>query len=133
MARSMDWRWNAYVTGSVDESGAYPEGGVILHRMNLLTGEVRDVATVIPEDYYARLERLVKASGKCYAIDFSYCMPIAIRQLNGCTHSLKWSPDGKYLAFGAMIDGDSSDVYVYDVDTGKIRRVESGTWNVGNL
>ncbi len=37
-----------------------------------------------------------------------------------------WSPDGRKLAFNAAIDGDSSDLYVYDVEAGTRTRLTSG-------
>jgi hypothetical protein len=37
-----------------------------------------------------------------------------------------WSPDGRYLAFVAALDGPSSDLYVYDTATDQIRRLTSG-------
>jgi hypothetical protein len=40
--------------------------------------------------------------------------------------TLKWSPDGRYLAFIAVIDGPSSDVYSYDRETGQINRLTDG-------
>jgi hypothetical protein len=40
--------------------------------------------------------------------------------------TLAWSPDGRYLAFIAAIDGPSSDVYSYDRDTGQINRLTDG-------
>ncbi len=40
--------------------------------------------------------------------------------------SLSWSPDGRYLAFIAAIDGPSSDLYSYDTQTGQIHRLTDG-------
>jgi len=37
-----------------------------------------------------------------------------------------WSPDGRYLAFVAALDGPSSDVYVYDSEEDQIRRLTDG-------
>jgi hypothetical protein len=37
-----------------------------------------------------------------------------------------WSPDGRYLAFVAALDGPSSDLYVYDKATDQIRRLTDG-------
>jgi len=37
-----------------------------------------------------------------------------------------WSPDGRYLAFVAALDGPSSDLYVYDTTTDQIRRLTDG-------
>ncbi len=37
--------------------------------------------------------------------------------------SLKWSPDGRYLAFSAAPDGPAADVYIYDTQTNAVRRL----------
>ena len=37
-----------------------------------------------------------------------------------------WSPDGRWLAFNAAIDGPSADVYVYDTSTNSIERLTDG-------
>jgi WD40 repeat protein len=127
---SQDWRWFAYVTGSVDESGTYPQGGVVLHLMNLLSGEVRDITSLVPMDYLARLQRMAVNNDPAYCASPSTdCLAWAVNTLQDSFHSMAWSPDGKFLAFGAMIDGDSADIYVYDIDTGKIRRLEKGPGN----
>jgi hypothetical protein len=42
------------------------------------------------------------------------------------SHTLAWSPDGRYLAFIAAIDGPSSDVYSYDRASGQINRLTDG-------
>lgn len=39
---------------------------------------------------------------------------------------LAWSPDGKWLAFGAAVDGPSIDVYSYEAEDGQVRRLTSG-------
>jgi hypothetical protein len=131
---SPDWKWYAYVTGTVSGGKAYPAGGVVLHLMNLLTGEVRDIADLIPEDYWARQTRMVEQSDlegcKHNSAD---CLSIAVTSLNASAYSMAWSPDGKYLAFGAMLDGDSADVYLYDIDTGKIQSLEEGPWNAHSI
>lgn len=40
--------------------------------------------------------------------------------------SLAWSPDGSRLAFMGVIEGDSSDLYVYSIGDGSIVRLTSG-------
>ena len=40
--------------------------------------------------------------------------------------SLAWSPDGRWLAFNAMIDGPTSDLYVYDTANGAVTRLTDG-------
>jgi WD40 repeat protein len=42
-------------------------------------------------------------------------------------YSLAWSPDGRQLAFIAMLDGPSADLYVYSVEAGNITHFDNGT------
>lgn len=49
------------------------------------------------------------------------------------SNTLKWSPDGRYIAFIAAIDGPSSDVYSYDLQTGQINRLTDGLNQAANL
>jgi len=44
----------------------------------------------------------------------------------GALNNLAWSPDARWLAFNAAIDGPSADVYVYDTSTEKIERLTDG-------
>ena len=44
---------------------------------------------------------------------------------------VEWSPNGRYLAFRALLEGPSSDLYVYDTQTGLTRRLTSGPDHVG--
>ena len=44
-----------------------------------------------------------------------------------------FSPDGRYLAFMAAIDGPTSDAYLYDVVDDRIERVSSGTNQAGSV
>jgi WD40 repeat protein len=38
---------------------------------------------------------------------------------------LKWSPDGRYLAFAGALDGNNTDVYLYDTISGDIKLLSS--------
>lgn len=44
--------------------------------------------------------------------------------------SVAWSPDSRYLAFAAQIDGLSSDVYIYDLQMKSIHRLNDDMLNV---
>ena len=46
---------------------------------------------------------------------------------------IKWSPNGRYLAFPAILDGQSSDLYVYDIQNSNIRRLTTGPDEVGTI
>ena len=60
-----------------------------------------------------------------YAIDE---VPLEVLYVTSVTSWSKptWSPDGRYLAFVAAIEGPSSDLYVYDSLQDKIERKSSG-------
>ena len=47
--------------------------------------------------------------------------------------ALAWSPDGRYLAFVAAIDGPSSDLYVYDTHNAKVTRLTNGPNETASL
>ena len=49
----------------------------------------------------------------------------ALRSITDFT-SLAWSPDGRQLAFIGFIDGPSSDLYLYTLDTGQVTRLTDG-------
>ncbi len=49
----------------------------------------------------------------------------ALRSITDFT-SLAWSPDGRQLAFIGFMDGPSSDLYLYTLDTGKTTRLTDG-------
>ena len=46
---------------------------------------------------------------------------------------MRWSPNGRYLAFPAILDNQSSDLYVYDIQNGNIRRLTTGPDEVGTI
>ena len=45
----------------------------------------------------------------------------------------QWSPNGRYLAFVAILDATSSDLFVYDIQDGKLRRLTNGPDWVGPI
>ena len=47
--------------------------------------------------------------------------------------SLAWSPDGKWLAFVGAIDGNTADVYCYELSTGIVRHLTTGAANAFQL
>jgi hypothetical protein len=46
---------------------------------------------------------------------------------------IKWSPNGRYLAFPAALEGTSSDLYLYDTKNGSTRRLTTGPDDVGTI
>lgn len=45
----------------------------------------------------------------------------------------QWSPDGRYLAFAALLDAASSDLFIYDTESGDLRRLTNGPDWVGSI
>jgi len=87
----------------------------VLRSVSLPDGEIRDLAVLVPEDF-------VPLGDESY---------IALRALTEWNFPA-WSPDGTQLAFAGAMDGESSDLYVYDVAADQVRRLTSGpTQTVG--
>ena len=122
------------MAGTVDESGAYPEGGVVLRLLDLLTGLEQEVTDLVPEDYYVRQERMVKQQiPACESKDCTGLIETAIKIIAEGLRSITWSPDGRYFAFTAIREGDSSSLYVLAIDIGEIRKMEDGPGNVRTI
>ena len=60
-------------------------------------------------------------------------------QVQGCDFSaanwweIQWSPDGRYLAFPAIWDGPSADLYLYDTENGQIQQLSNGLGLAGQI
>jgi hypothetical protein len=132
---SPDRRWFAYVTGQDYGFPTAHKDEMTLRIRDLWTGNEKEVAKLAPEDYQARLEKLAEElnqemSPPSYD-DYVPDCEIAWYNLDLDMYLwYSWSPDGRYLAFSAMIDGNSSDVYLYDTDTGTIQRKDDDELNV---
>jgi hypothetical protein len=44
-----------------------------------------------------------------------------------------WSANGRYLAFRGEIDGSSTDIYIYDAESAKVRRLTTSNNQVGSI
>jgi hypothetical protein len=56
-----------------------------------------------------------------------------IREAYSSPGSLAWSSNGSTLAFAAAIDGPTSDLYLLDGSTGKVRRLTSGPGQTASI
>jgi Tol biopolymer transport system component len=122
---SPDGRWLAFRTGTAGNSVDVPAQGVsdlTLNLLNLQTGEQQVITPLLSDDYP---NNFAEAAGK---LNDPYITAQSLYDafMNGITAALDWSPDGRYLAFAGQMDGLSSDLYVYDVETKTIRRLSSG-------
>lgn len=122
---SPDGHWLAFYTGSAgDMWDATAQGpyDLTLNLLDLTTGEIKVVTPLLSADYpnnfVQAAEGLKDPEITAESLQGAF--------LNGIRNSLAWSPDGEHLAFAGQMDGLSSDLYVYDLKSEKIRRLSSG-------
>jgi hypothetical protein len=140
---SPDKRNLAFLSFEEDEYGSPNlDKGIELLTQDVWSGTTAKVADLLPADYYARQERMVERfvqeakflpEYETYTTFDLINVDAAIDTIRTGFWILSWSPDGRHLAFPAMIDGDSSDVYVYDIDTGVLQRKETEYLNVSEI
>jgi hypothetical protein len=119
---SASGNWLALTTGYRPESnGASPPYNLAILLLQLPPEKfIRKIPVLSPE-----LSLQVKQETNWFQNDFLFPL------LNT---PMLWSPDGRYLAFVAALDGPSSDLYVYDIAMDQIRRLTDGpnqAWLMG--
>jgi WD40 repeat protein len=122
---SPDGRWLAFYAGSAGSYTEMPAPGTADLSLNLLdleTGEQQVIAPLLSKEYP---DNFSEAAKRLNDPDITAASLYGAFQ-NGIESSIAWSPDGMHLAFAGQMDGLSSDLYVYDVNTKKIRRLSSG-------
>ena len=97
------------------------KGGLLASIHQSATGNVPELRIYeLPSGKILDQIPMMKCSEQCDTDDVSWW-------------EIRWSPNGRYLAFPAMLEGDSSDLYVYDVVDGKMRQLTSGADDVGQI
>ena len=122
---SPDGKRLAFYTGTSGKYGEMPAQGqsdLTLNLLNLETGEKHVVTPLLSKDYPNNFTEAAKALNDPYKTAESLYDAFTA----GITQAIGWSPNGQYLAFAGQMDGLSSDLYVYDVNTQKIQRLSSG-------
>jgi hypothetical protein len=112
--------WMAFTSGdnpmAPDRKGSGP---LTLNLLNVVDGTIKPITPLFSVEMEQAITAATTTGDRTDAIEAG----IAILQNSD---TLKWSPDGRYLAFIAAIDGPSSDVYSYDRETGQINRLTDG-------
>lgn len=129
---SPDGEWLAYYTGSA----GFPEliqpekdFDLTLNLYNFITGEFRIVTQLLSEDYPDNFSEAANRLND----PFITGVMLYGAFINGITRSLAWSPDGRFISFAGQMDGLSSDLYVYEIETESIRRLSSENQQIQSL
>ncbi|MFN2297831.1 MAG: hypothetical protein ACK2UB_03210, partial [Anaerolineales bacterium] len=136
---SPDFRWYAHLIYTQDVYGLPdPASGIELFLVNLRTGNEIKLADLIPDDFEERQAKMIaEYSADPTDADSELFEDLGVEPSDGYLvvdpRNVQWSPDSRYLAFPAMIDGNSTDIYVYDVPSEQIRRKDDSTLNVAAL
>ena len=112
----------AYNTGDLQ---APAPGSALLHLLDLRDGSATTLTTLLPPQYPANFDANLPAVLAEAPLLAEIGDPIAelAAAFTVGLHTRQWSPDGRYLAFGAAIDGPSTDLYVYDTEADTVRRL----------
>ncbi len=122
---SPDGKWLAFYTGSAGDYGKMPASGtsnLAINLLDLTTGEKQVVTPLLSKNYPDNFAEAARKLNDPYKTAESLYDAFN----NGIAQAIAWSPDGMHLAFAGQMDGLSSDLYVYDVETKAIRRLSSG-------
>lgn len=113
---SPDGQWMAFYSGSTNTKD------LTLNYMRMSDGISSPIIKLLSSDYPRNFIREASviprsvASAQDLQQAFEY----------GITRSIVWSPDSRYLAFAGQMYGDSSDLYLWDTETGNIKQLSTG-------
>jgi Tol biopolymer transport system component len=133
---SPDGKWLAFCGGSPEPNayGIPPSGpyDLSLYLMHIPDGTIRKITGLLSPDYPDNFKRQAELlQGTRTPLPDYYEIPASgLEEYFGSLCIFNWSHDGKKLAFSGEMDGPSWDLYVYDMNSGKISRMSSGLENV---
>lgn len=113
-AVSPDGKWLAFHTGTSTEPF-----DITLNLLSITDGSIYPIVKLLSEEYPDDLSVVTDYYLQLYgsaAFLRGFIFEDAIR-------TFAWSPDGQYLAFAGQMDGPSTDLYIYSIETGEIQRL----------
>jgi len=131
---SPDGKWVAYYKGS--EREPYD---LALHLFNLSNGTSQLISNLIAPGFPENLEPVTKTlyfgeyDAECESDPKCRLTRVESAFREGIRHSIDWSPDSKFLAFAAQIDGPSSDVYIFSTEDNSIQRLTDELENIWSI
>lgn len=136
---SPDGQWLAFYVGNFKSSGIPESLPITLNILNLNDGTIRKIADVVTEGYTNRLMQLADHLKARYPDMYKpvdnqdWADNAVIAAFQWSIESVSWSPDSRQLAFAAQLDGLSSDVYLYDLESGLFKQVENSEQSVSSI
>jgi WD40 repeat protein len=130
--------WYAFMAPEWDTLYGFPDDGLLLVIQNTRTGEIRNVASLLPKDYSERIRQIEQILDNKYPpYDGETGYFISVEDIVLCLwagfQSITWSPDGRYLIFPAITDGYSSSLFLYDLDQGYVKKVIAADYIISDL
>ena len=139
-AVSPDGQWLVFYTGDFESGSTSGQLPITLNLLNLRDGTVRKLIDVVSKGYTDKLDRVTEQLKRIYPNTYNnptygteWVSGSVISAFQWGIYSVAWSPDSRKLAFAAQIDGISSDVYLYTLETGSIQRVEDSLKSVAYI
>lgn len=135
-AVSPDGKWLVYYTGSIEEPY-----DLALNLFNLSDRTSQLISNLIAPGFPENLVPVTKTMyftehDAEYANDLNFQLSqvkSAFTQSIDKGNALDWSPNSKFLAFAAQIDGPSSDIYIFNTEENSIRRLTDDLENIGHI
>lgn len=136
---SPNGKWLVFYTGDFVFRDVPENLPITLKLLNIADGTVKIVADVVTDGYTKKLDQVVEKLKKREPdfynsdIEADWVSQSVIYAFQRSIDSVAWSPDGRTLAFAAQLNGISSDVYMYDLETGAIQQVEESLQSVSYI
>jgi WD40 repeat protein len=141
---SPDGQWLVFYTGTTHYIDSKTELPLTLKLLNIKDGTIKTVADVVTDGSKKKLDELAEILKKLdpekykpqyynAEDDGNWVGGGLVTALEWGIYATAWSPNGHTLAFAAQIDGLSSDVYLYDLETGKVQHAEDSLQNITDI
>lgn len=111
------------------------EMGMTLNLLHLPEGAIQYIAEVLPADFQEGQNLIATALPTLLPTDMipeSGWTSLDLGLMEGIKY-VSWSPDSRYLAFAGQIDGPSSDLYLYDLQTSSTQRLSDDLLNIHTI
>jgi len=111
-------------------SGVSPNGRLLAHRRSNAAGNGWDLEIIHFPDLTKEIITPLISTENLAKMQTDFGVQMLLTSAVLYNSPVQWSPDGRYLAFVAALDGPSSDLYVYDTVSKKVNHLTSGDLEV---